>query len=341
MHFLRFIIFTLMALMGLTISAHTQNNDSLKTERVKSLEQKIDSLSTLVESLHKELQNIKSNSVQNFDPLDELIGLWAEPDSSDVPEDQRSKKRRLDQLLKSIEQRPGVLRFNGDATTIFQTGLKNDVNKVYAVGSFDIFAFTSFGEGTLLFFDLEAIGGNGIDDIIPSFSGLNGDAGSTQDSDGLDRLHVLEAWGEFTIFDELLTITAGKIDLTNYFDNNKYANDETLQFLSNSFVNNSSFAVPSNSPGVRIRTSILNRFYFQVGLSNVENSGANILGNIYKVVGAGMKILPNTEWEANLHFYNYWHPLANNTGGFGLSFDQVIFQNIKSLPDMAKTTKRF
>lgn len=307
--------FILIVLGIINTSLLPQQQDSINIDRIKALEAKVDSLSIFIETLRNELQKVKTSPTQNSNALDEVIGFWDEPDSSDVPEDQRSKRKRLDQLLRSIEQRPGVLRFNGDATTSFQTGLKRGVNKVYAVGSFDIFAVTSFGDGSLLFFDLEAIGGNGIDEIIPSFSGLNGDAGTTQDSDGLDRLQVLEAWGEFTILDELFTVTAGKIDLTNYFDNNKYANDETLQFLSNAFVNNPSFAVPSNSPGIRIRTSILDRFYFQIGLSNVENTGANIFGSIYKIIGTGVKLLPNTDWEANLRFFNFWHPLANNANG--------------------------
>lgn len=318
---------------------YSQENDSLKNKDIRLLEEKVDSLSLLLQDLRGDLEKTTSYKNKNADSIENVLKFRAAPDSSIIPEDQRSKKKRVDELLKALEERPGVLRFNGSATTSLQTGTKSGFNKLYAVGSFDIFALTSFGEGTLLFFDIEAIGGNGIDEIIPSFSGLNGDAGSLQDVDGVDRLQVLEAWGEFAIFNELFTITAGKIDLTNYFDNNKYANDETLQFLSNPFINNSAFAVPGNSPGVRFRTTILGRFYFQLGFSNTENSGKDILNNIYKIAGTGLKILPNTDWEANLHLYNYWHPKANDASGFGLSFDQTILGKYQIFARYGKNSK--
>ncbi|MBS4035375.1 MAG: carbohydrate porin [Ignavibacterium sp.] len=303
------------------------------------LEEKVDSLSLLIENLRVDLEKAISDKSPNTDSIDELKDSKEEPDSSIIPQDQRSKNKRIDELLRALEERPGALRFNGSATTSLQSGLKNNFNKLYAVSSFDIFALTSFGNGTLLFFDIEAIGGNGIDEITPTLSGLNGDVGSLQDVDGIDRLQVLEAWGEFTIFDELFTVTAGKIDLTNYFDNNKYANDETLQFLSNPFVNNPAFAVPGNSPGVRFRTTILGRFYFQVGFANANNSGSDILNNVYKIIGTGLKILPNTEWEANLHLYNYWHPIANDAAGFGLSFDETIFGKYQVYARYGKNSK--
>ena len=139
----------------------------------------------------------------------------------------------------------------------------------------------------------------------------------------------MEAWGEFTIFDELFTITAGKIDLTNYFDNNGLANDETLQFLSNAFVNSNALVVPSNSPGIRFRTSFLKRFYLQFGFVNILNSGSNILGSIYKIGGLGFRLLPDTEWEANIRFYGYQHPDVNDAIGYGISFDETIFGEYK------------
>lgn len=71
----------------------------------------------------------------------------------------------------------------------------------------------------LLFIDIEAIGGNGPSYFTESFSDPNGDSGSQQGMDGIDRLNVLEAWAEFNALQGSINITAGKIDLTNYFDN--------------------------------------------------------------------------------------------------------------------------
>ena len=179
----------------------------------------------------------------------QFMGLFTEEAGSNVPEIQRSRRKQVDRLLEAILDQPGKL----------QTELKK--NSAYVgVGSFDIFAFTSFGKNALLFFDFEAIGGNGPDALLPNHSGLNADAGNTVSSDGLDRLTVLEAWTEFKAINDIFTVTLGKIDLTNYFDNNLHANDETSQFLSGVFVNNAVLPVYSNGPGIRFRTAFINRF---------------------------------------------------------------------------------
>ncbi|MDZ7775947.1 MAG: hypothetical protein U5L09_10330 [Bacteroidales bacterium] len=82
-------------------------------------------------------------------------------DEGQLVEDHRSKNKRVDDLLRAIRKQPGQLRFNGSATLSMQSPSKNIQNKSAAVGSFDIFAMTSFGKGTLLFFDIESIGGDG------------------------------------------------------------------------------------------------------------------------------------------------------------------------------------
>ena len=317
-----------------------QQVDTTKIENIKEIQGVIDSLSKLIVKLDTELQQIKKNMITGNRNSDEIIDLLTDEEDESMPEDQRSKKKRVDELLRAIEQRPGVLRFNGGATVSFQNGLQNINNKTNSVGSFDIYALTSFGPGTLLFFDLEAIGGNGIDEFVPTFSGLNGDAGSQQDQDGIDRLNLVEAWAEFTIFDELFTITAGKIDLTNYFDNNDLANDETLQFLSNSFVNSNALVAPGNSPGLRFRTSFLKKFYLQFGIVNILNSGSNIFGNIYKIGGLGFRILPETDWEANFRVYGYQHPDADNALGYGISFDETIFGEYKVFARYGKNSEK-
>lgn len=311
------------------VNIYSQEVDSVRVQTIKELQAAVDSLSKVIIRLDRDIQQLKEKEITGNKEADEIINLLTSDETESMPEDQRSKKKRVDELLRAIEQRPGVLRFNGGATASFQSGLKKYHKKINSVGSFDIYAATSFGKGTLLFFDIEAIGGNGIEEYIPTFTGLNGDAGSLQDEDGTDRLHILEAWGEFTMFDGLFTITAGKIDFTNYFDNNALANDETLQFLANAFVNSNAWAVPSNSPGIRFRTSILNRFYLQFGLVSVDNSGSDLFNNLYKIAGIGFRVLPDTDWEANIRLYGFQHPSADNDIGYGISFDETVFGEYK------------
>jgi high affinity Mn2+ porin len=93
------------------------------------------------------------------------------------------------------------------------------------------------------------------------------------------------------MFSKQVFITAGKIDLTNHFENNASANDEKMQSVSGAFVNSAAFAVPLPSPGVRVRTTVLRRVYLQLGLANTRNSGSDLFDEIYNVGGIGIKLL--------------------------------------------------
>ncbi|PID93250.1 MAG: hypothetical protein CSA95_08325 [Bacteroidetes bacterium] len=317
----------LIAALLIPVWLHAQKRDTttVPSQRISSLEAQIDSLRNRVIVMDSEIQALKQGVTKGKTDIEEMLAIFSTSDTGEVQFETRSRYKRIDELLKKIQQRPGQLIFNGNVTNINQFTLKNKETKTFGTGSFDIFATTSFGKGTLLFIDLEAIGGDGPDLHAPTFSGLNGDAGSTQSPDGIDRLNVLEAWGEFTMFKEILTVTIGKIDLTNYFDNNAYANDETTQFISGSFINNSSFAVPSNAPGVHFRTTFFKRYHLQVGLSSQRNEGVNLFNNLYKIAGLGFTFAPDSDFEANIRMYGYQVPAARNDYGFGVSLDKVFF----------------
>lgn len=305
-----------------------QRADSTTARSIRQLEARIDSLREKIDSLERQEGRGRGRGRgRGFANADGLITLLDEGDEGVERADlnRRSRRNRVEALLEAITRRPGQLRFNGGSTTILQYGYSGGEDHTMGAGSFDIYAHTAFGPNSLLFFDLEAVGGNGPGEFYSTMTGLNDDAGSTQDEDGVDRLTVLEAWSEFTMFDKRCTITAGKIDLTNYFDNNASANDETTQFISSAFVNSAAFAVPENAPGARFRTTLANRFHFQVGLSSSENSGRDLFEDIYRIAAVGFTFLPGTDFESNLRVYGYQHPSAGDASGYGISFDNVSF----------------
>ena len=311
------------------LSLPAQQIDTTRVEKVINMEETLDSLRQQIRAMDGEIQRMKGNMVNKAaSEVNELLGLFGEEPEDVTPEDQRSRRKRVDAMLRAISQRPGQLRFNGGLTSTLQNNVRGDDGFPTGVGSFDIFAHTAFGQHTLLFIDFEAIGGDGPNSYINAFSDPNGDSGSQHDG-GIDELNVLEAWTEFTTLDGAINVTAGKIDLTNYFDNNAYANDETSQFLSSGFVNSSALPAPANAPGIRLRTTVLNRFFIQAGFSSVYNSGDNLFSRLFRIGSVGFKVLPNTAWESNLRFYGYLHPLAENSSGGGLSFDSEIFERFK------------
>ena len=66
----------------------------------------------------------------------------------------------------------------------------------------------------------------------------------------MDRISVREVWLQSELLKQHVRLVAGKIDLTNYFDSNSIANDETTQFITSAFVNNRTLEVPENGPGI-------------------------------------------------------------------------------------------
>ncbi len=311
-----------------TFSLQGQVVDTTKILNVLSLEQQLDSVRAAMRTVDQDLQSMKLRLAEGTNIEEMLAVISGNEDYENLPEDQRSKRKRVDAVLRAITARPGQLRFNGGATSVLQWNPRSSNSFTSATGSVNIFAHTTIGSQTVLFMDIEAIGGNGPAAFVPSFAPMNGDAGSTQDADGLDRLYVNEAWMEFTAFQEALTVTAGKIDLTNYFDNNNVANDETAQFINGTFVNSAALPVSGNSAGLHLRTSIFHLFSLQMGFASVDNSGDYIADQLLKIGSAAVRIFPDSEHEGNIRIYGYLHPTVKNAGGFGLSADQNIAENV-------------
>ncbi|MBD3180420.1 MAG: hypothetical protein GF417_13105 [Candidatus Latescibacteria bacterium] len=309
-------------------SAGSEEADSTTAGVIRKLEAEIDALREEINSMegygrggrHSRRRRTPAGTDSWISLLEEKVKGVTRADMN-----RRSRRKRVNALLEAITEMPGQLRFSGGSTAIIQYGYSESNDHTAGTGSFDIYAHTAFGPRSLLFFDLEAVGGNGPGEYFPTMTGLNDDAGSTQDQDGLDRLNVLEAWSEFTLLDRRCTITAGKIDLTNYFDHNASANDETTQFISSAFVNSAAFAVPDNSPGIRFRTTLADRFHFQLGLSSVDNSGKDLFKDIYRIGSLGFTFFPDSDFESNFRFYGYQHPSAEDSFGYGISLDHVSF----------------
>ncbi len=106
--------------------------------------------------------------------------------------------------------------------------------------------------------------------------GTNDDAIGFGES-GESDVHILEAWFEGSYFDELLTVTVGKIDLTNYLEANEVANDETAQFMSSGFINNLTVDFPDdNGLGVRVTLAPADIVEINLGVADAGGEWDNI-----------------------------------------------------------------
>ena len=324
------LFFVLLFSTGTLLSA--QDSSSVQSQ-IDNLKARLDSLETLINNftfdslkqskVDSELRIEKSDSSESDDLLSDITAYF-----SFNEQDQNSRRKRIDDLLNALQKQPGKISFNGNATSIlhWKTGHNHFTN---GSGSFDIFAFVGFGDNTKLFIDLEAVGGNGPNERINSFSSLNDDAGSLQNSEGRDLIHVREAWSEFNFLSDWFRVTLGKIDLTNYFDINEAANDETMQFISGPFVNSAAFPVPSNSPGMRAFVGIENLITFQLGLVSQDNSGSRLFTELFKIFGTELNADFGEGYYGKIHFYVYKDGIASSASGYGFSFSGTVANQFK------------
>jgi len=228
------------------------------------------------------------------------------------------------------EKNKGVV-VGASGTGVFQQIIRSEKSKdtSFAEGSLDLIFVSHPMAYTTFFADLEAIGGNGPDQSIRSNAGLNGDAGSLQDSDGVDRVSVREAWMGGDYFNEHVKAVVGKIDLTNYFDTNAVANDETSELLSNAFVNNPTLQQPRNGPGATAFYDTKKSIRIGAGIQSPSDSGTRIGDRPYAIA--------EIDYNTHLFFgregnYRLWGRMngsrRHDNKGFGMSLDQVLIPTL-------------
>ena len=154
---------------------------------------------------------------------------------------------------------------NGSARGILQqvANAEEGQNQLFGTGSVDLTLLYHPMVWTTLFIDFEAIAGPGPDKKLGSLSRLNADAETLGGQD--EKLTVREAWLWLQFINNRLDFFIGKLDLTNYFDRNVFANDETTQFLNAALVNNAMLKQPLNRAGVTLRWDAGRDLAFSLG----------------------------------------------------------------------------
>ena len=316
----------IIAIMLQVVVAGAQAGVTGQTENGEELQELVDSLKQQVGDLEEKIDRLDRRGARSSQRDPQYLGRRRGNRAATLS--QRYRYKIVEDYVETSSQF-GELNLNGSAVVSFQSLLNDPGKRSSAVGSFDLFLSNRFSEQVRLFFDFEVIGGNGPAFNEAPLSCLNGDAGSTQSGDCLDRINLLEAWAEFEIMPSVLKIHAGKIDLTNYFDNNQVANDENSQFLGDMFVNSASLAAPVNRPGIRIQTTPAKNVNLQAGLSSIDNSGDSLLVNLFKIGSLGYRFFANTNYEANLRIYGYERYLNQSGLGWGLSYDGLAGNGVR------------
>ena len=231
---------------------------------------------------------------------------------------------KLDEAIEGAENRRVTVGVDAAMGTQFARrtdGEDDPLREAYALASADLFFTAGIAQYTIFFADIVGLSGSPPDAEIPSLTLLNG---YTARLVAQNQLNLREAWLRTELFGQRLALSAGRLDLTNYFDQNAFANDETTQFLSDALVNNQMLGLSSNGTGVATEFDLKNGFRFKFGFQQSNDEATNLSDSIYTLSEVGYTFTPFALPEGS---YRVWFRTDNTAEettqtGMGLSFDQ-------------------
>ena len=197
-------------------------------------------------------------------------------------------------------------------------------NHAYELASADLFFTAGIAQHTIFFADIVGLSGPNPEGELNVLTLVNGySARLVRQND----ISLREAWLRTELFGNRLAVTAGRLDLTNYFDHNAAANDETTQFLSDALVNNPALGLSTNGAGLSLVLDPKNGFNFKVGLQQSNVDATSLSDSIFSLAEIGYLARPPGLGEGN---YRVWYRTDNGAPGpgyrtgYGASIDQKV-----------------
>ncbi len=301
----------------------------LLMEQLNRLQEQVKELQKKVEAYERKQKELEAS-------VKETEGLKKELEE---------KARAIDSLREAL----GNLKISADITVVGQGSINNDENArgegdvQDGAWSFDLEVESAIGEHGRAYMLVEGGQGDGVDDEVPTISGFNDDAPGGEDASA----EVTEAWYEHELGfgGGRVVLTLGKVDLTNYFDANEVANDETEQFLSSGFVNNLAVEWPDdNGPGFRVMYDRDN-WYVGIGAADADSDWEDLFDGVFVIGEVGLRLKP-FGMEGNYRFYVWYNGASHfdvddvkdfsggrlrsdeDNYGFGVSFDQRFGEHV-------------
>jgi hypothetical protein len=225
--------------------------------------------------------------------------------------DSDAKKVTLGVDASSITQ--GVFQTSGDPSPAD--------GQTYQLASADLLFAARLAQYTTFFADVVGLSGTVPDTEVQGLTLLNGYSARLVRQNELD---LREASIRTELFNQRLGLTFGRLDLTNFFDRNAAANDETTQFLSDALVNNPLLGLSSNGSGIAAVYDAKNGVNFRLGFQQSDSNATNLSDSLFTLAEVGYLARPFSLPEGN---YRVWYR-RDNTGdqndAYGLSFDQKL-----------------
>jgi hypothetical protein len=200
-------------------------------------------------------------------------------------------------------------------------------NSAYALASADLFFTAGIAQNTLFFADIVGLSGAPPDSQIPTLTLVNGYTARLVEQ---NSLNLREAWLRTEVYKNRLAFIAGRLDLTNYFDANAFANDESTQFISDALVNNQMLGLAVNGVGAATEFDPKNGFKLKFGFQQSSVEPTSLGDSLFTLSEVGYSFTPFKLPEGN---YRVWFRTDNSDPdvirkGAGLSLDQKLSQAV-------------
>jgi hypothetical protein len=299
-------------------------------DRIKQLEQRISDLeaNTVLSEPETRVKRIEVYVDQNNNVHDEPV-----PGAQKQVTYQRERVYRRQWLTEKLEQafadqdaKKIAVGVSAASVTQFAhrtRGTGGEANgHAYQLNSADLLFAAGLAQYTSFFADVVGLSGSPPDAEIHSLTLLNS---YTARLVRQNELNVREAWLRTELFSQRLALNAGRLDLTNYFDRNAVANDETAQFVSDGLVNNPMLGLAVNGAGVAGVFDPKNGFAFKAGFQQSNTDATNLSSSLYSLAEVDYLARPKGLGEGN---YRAWfrndNTSARNRQAGGLSIDQKL-----------------
>ena len=192
----------------------------------------------------------------------------------------------------------------------------------YQLASADLLFSAGLAQYTSFFADVVGLSGAPPDAEIHGLTLLNS---YTARLVRQNEVNIREAWLRSEFFSQRLAVIAGRLDLTNYFDRNAAANDETSQFISDGLVNNPMLGLATNGAGVAGVYDPKGGFAFKAGMQQSNTDATNLSQSLYSLAELDYVARPPGLSEGN---YRVWFRNDNSSQrvrrGGGISADQKL-----------------
>ena len=318
------------------VSGQAPADNQLLLDRIRTLEERLNALesSTVLSEPETRVKRIEVYVDQNGNTHDQPVS-----GAKKTVTYQRERVYRRQTINEKIEDALGEqekrsVKLGVSAAIIPQFAIRTRGERTeadghaYELANADLFFTANVAQHTMFYADLVGISGTPPDLEIPSLTLLNG---FTARLVRQNELNLREAWLRTELFSRKLSLSAGRLDLTNYFDRNAVANDETSQFLSDSLVNNPSLGLAVNGSGFVAVFDPKRSLNFKIGIQQSNPNATSLSDSIYTLAEVGYFANPFKIGEGN---YRFWYRVNNvenqqqHRTAFGTSFDQRLSSTV-------------